>query len=69
MHQLYQLGVSIPSDQPHALSVSLPTWKQVVGWASGDLAVIDQMATGYPRFFIHRTIQKVLQPIGVWAVF
>ena len=52
------LGVAIPQE-PHALSVSLPTWQDTIGWASGDNAIIDQMSTGYPRFFIHRTIQKV----------
>jgi len=54
------LGRSIPKENIHALSVSLPTWKDNVGWASGDPVVVDQLDTGYPRFFIHRTIQKVI---------
>jgi cystathionine gamma-synthase len=54
------LGDSIPFKVPHALSVSLPTWRDTVGWAEGDSTIVDQMSTGYPRFFIHRTIQKVL---------
>jgi len=53
------LGVPIPYLNPHALSVSLPTWDSNVRWASGDPLIIQAMSTGYPRFFIHRTIQKV----------
>lgn len=52
------LGKQIP-DVQHALSVSLPTWKDNVGWASGDASVVDVMNTGYPRFFVHRSILKV----------
>ena len=52
------LGASIP-DLPHALSVSLPTWKDNVDWAEGNARVVDVMSTGYPRFFVQRNIQKV----------
>ena len=52
------LGDPIPAT-PHALSVSLPTWQDNVYWAEGDPKVVDKMTTGYPRFFIHRDIQKV----------
>ena len=52
------LGISIP-ETAHALSVSLPTWKDNVDWAEGNARVVDIMATGYPRFFVHRSIQKV----------
>ena len=52
------LGTPLPED-PHALSVSLPTWDDNVAWAEGDPAVIDKMATGYPRSFVHPQIQKV----------
>lgn len=53
------LGASIPYLNPHALSVSLPTWQDNLGWASGDTCIVDAMSTGYPRFFVHRKIQKV----------
>lgn len=52
------LGTSIPHTE-HALSVSLPTWRDNVDWAEGNARVVDIMATGYPRFFVHRPIQKV----------
>jgi len=53
------LGNSIPPDLPHAISVSLPKWEDVVGYEIGEKRVVDKMVTGYPRFFIHKDIQKV----------
>ncbi|KAH8118706.1 pyridoxal phosphate-dependent transferase [Phellopilus nigrolimitatus] len=52
------LGVPLPC-APHAISVSLPTWQDNVDWAEGNSNVVDVMSTGYPRFFIHRSIQKL----------
>jgi cystathionine gamma-synthase len=52
------LGESIPA-LPHAVSVSLPTWRDNVGYEEGEKRVVDAMVTGYPRFFIHQSIQKV----------
>jgi hypothetical protein len=53
------LGSSVPPFTPHAISVCLPTWKDNVGYEEGDKRVVDSMVTGYPRFFIHRSITKV----------
>jgi len=53
------LGAPIPYLNSHALSVSLPTWEDNVGWSSGDSCTVDAMSTGYPRFFVHRTIQNL----------
>lgn len=53
------LGREVPPYTAHAISVSLPTWDDTVGYEEGQKRVIDSMVTGYPRFFIHRTIQKV----------
>lgn len=53
-----ELGGSVPQI-PHAISVSLPTWKDNVDYEEGAKRVIDSMKTGYPRFFIHRSIQLV----------
>ena len=54
-----QLGNSVPPYTPHAISVSLPTWRDNVGYEEGEKRVVDSMVTGYPRFFIHKSIQKV----------
>ncbi|PPJ54503.1 hypothetical protein CBER1_02473 [Cercospora berteroae] len=57
------LGNTIPPDTPHAVSVSLPTWKSNVGYEEGEAWVVDKMQCGYPRFFIHKSIQKFARSI------
>ncbi|KAK8069279.1 hypothetical protein PG994_005895 [Apiospora phragmitis] len=59
----FGLGESIPSDTAHAVSVSLPTWKANVGYEEGQQWVVDKMVTGYPRFFIHKSIQALASDI------
>jgi len=53
------LGGALPPYAPHAISVSLPTWRDNVGYEEGDKRVIDKMVSGYPRFFIPLVVQKV----------
>lgn len=45
------------------MSVSLPTWKANVGYEEGQQWVVDKMVTGYPRFFIHKSIQALASDI------
>jgi len=53
------VGNSIPALLPHAISVSLPTWEDNVAYEEGEPWIVAAMQTGYPRFFIHKSIQKV----------
>lgn len=53
----YSVGTSIPANMAHAVSVSLPKWQDNVDYEEGRLTEV--MKTGYPRFFVHRSIQKV----------
>jgi len=53
------LGLSVPPYTPHAISVSLPTWSDNVGYEEGEKRVVDKMISGYPRFFIHLSVKKV----------
>ncbi|KAH9018726.1 PLP-dependent transferase [Lactarius pseudohatsudake] len=53
------LGNPIPAFTEHAISVSLPTWGDNVGYEEGEARVIDAMQTGYPRFFINLDIRKL----------
>lgn len=53
----FEVGTSIPPATPHAVSVSLPKWQDNVDYEEGRLGEV--MQTGYPRFFIHRSIQKL----------
>ncbi|PHH67597.1 hypothetical protein CDD82_1292 [Ophiocordyceps australis] len=53
---IFPLGQSIPPDTAHAVSVSLPTWQSNIGYEEGQEWVMSRLTTGYPRFFIHRSI-------------
>ena len=52
------LGEPIP-DSPHAVSVCLPTWADIIGYEEKEPRVLDTMRTGYPRFFFHPLINQV----------
>ncbi|KAN0061412.1 Cystathionine gamma-synthase [Thecaphora frezii] len=54
----FAVGTSIPANLPHAVSVSLPLWQDNVDYEEGRLS--QSMETGYPRFFIHRSIQRLV---------
>lgn len=53
-----EVGETIPPLTAHAVSVSLPTWSANVGYEEGQEWVLSRMKTGYPRFFIHKSIEK-----------
>lgn len=57
------LGETIPPDTPHAVSVSLPTWASNVGYEEGESWVLDKMQCGYPRFFIHKSIERLAKSV------
>jgi cystathionine gamma-synthase len=59
----HPVGEPIPPYTDHAISVSLPTWEDNVGYEEGDPRVVDTMQTGYPRFFIHKRIVEVRCPL------
>ena len=59
---LAAVGQPVP-DAPHAVSVSLPSWRSVVGYEEGEDWVLSKMKTGYPRFFIHLIIQELEKEI------
>lgn len=52
------LGAPIP-DSPHAVSVCLPSWTDVLGYEEKEPRVITRMQTGYPRFFLHPLVQTL----------
>lgn len=61
------LGEPLPNDE-HACSVSLPTWRDVVGYEEGDPDVTNALNTGYPRFVYHnynlQLMEYVLEKFG-----
>lgn len=55
------IGDSIPPNTNHAVSVCLPTWEATVGYEESDPTIVNAMTTGYPRFFIHRSIKRLCE--------
>ncbi|KAF8645672.1 hypothetical protein AX16_007655 [Volvariella volvacea WC 439] len=53
------IGLGVPPHTPHAISVSLPTWRDNVGYEEGEKRIVDAMVSGYPRFFVHLSIRKL----------
>ncbi|AAS52846.2 AER164Cp [Eremothecium gossypii ATCC 10895] len=54
-----EIGEPIPPNTRHAISVSLPTWDATVGYEEGREEVVKRMETGYPRFYLHKQIQRL----------
>ena len=52
-------GFSIPTANPHAVSASLPTISDVVGYEDKLSSVMRKMQSGYPRFFMNKMVKAV----------
>ena len=52
------LGQRIP-DRLHAVSCSLPTMRDVIGYEETDPAVTAHLTSGYPRFVVHPLLRQV----------
>ncbi|OJD12799.1 hypothetical protein AJ78_06656 [Emergomyces pasteurianus Ep9510] len=57
------VGESVPPETEHAVSVSLPTWRANVAYEEGEKWVTNAMTSGYPRFFIHKSIQELVAEV------
>ena len=57
------LGHPIP-DSPHAVSVSMPRWQDVIDYEEGLPRVMDQLRTGYPRFMLNSALQEINTAAG-----
>ncbi|KKZ62075.1 cystathionine gamma-synthase [[Emmonsia] crescens] len=63
MFKQLPVGGSVPPETDHAVSVSLPTWRANIGYEEGEKWVTDAMTSGYPRFFIHKSIQALVMEV------
>ena len=61
--QAADLGRPIP-DSPHAVSVALPRWQDVVDYEEHHPEIIAKLASGYPRFVIHPQVRIVAQRLA-----
>jgi cystathionine gamma-synthase len=57
--QVQDLGLPLP-DSPDAVSVAMPLWEHVLGYEENDPAVTSHFRCGYPRFFLHPTVRRLL---------
>lgn len=63
----YPLGHTV-SGSPHSVVVSLPKFADVIGYEEKDPAILANLRSGYPRFFLHadiRALAEALQARGV----
>jgi cystathionine gamma-synthase len=61
--QASEVGLALP-DSVHAVSVSLPRWRDVVGYEEKWPDVVSRLQSGYPRFVIHCLVQEVARQLG-----
>jgi cystathionine gamma-synthase len=57
------LGRPIPAS-PHAVSVALPRWQDVVGYEEKKPEVIEKLSSGYPRFVVHGRVKELAQRLA-----
>ena len=50
------LGNSLPVNNPHSVSVSLPTLEDVIGYEENRPEILNQLKNGYPRFFKNKMV-------------
>ncbi|KAJ2720362.1 Cystathionine gamma-synthase [Coemansia sp. Benny D115] len=60
MHSEVPLGECVPPSTRYAVSVSLPKWADNVDYELGAPRVVDRMVSGYPRFFIAKSIEALV---------
>jgi cystathionine gamma-synthase len=53
-----EMGVPIP-ESPHAVSVSLPRWEDVIGYEEKRPETVARMRSGYPRFVVHPYVADI----------
>lgn len=56
-------GHSLPLQNPHAVSVSMPLLQNVIDYEEGNEKAISQMQSGYPRFFQNKMVEKLVETI------
>ncbi|GIZ36589.1 hypothetical protein CKM354_000005900 [Cercospora kikuchii] len=51
------LGNSLPANDKHAVSVSLPTWDNIVRYMQQDRNIHEKLQSDYPRFYQHADVE------------
>ncbi|KAF2967577.1 hypothetical protein GQX73_g5994 [Xylaria multiplex] len=63
--QSLPLGNSLPPGDRHAVSVSLPTWDNIVSYMKGDTKIHENLQADYPRFYQHASVRKLNEAVLV----
>jgi cystathionine gamma-synthase len=46
-------GQTLPINNIHAVSVSMPTMTDVIGYENHEEKIVEKIKSGYPRFILH----------------
>lgn len=57
------LGTPLP-DSPHAITVAMPRWDDVVGYEEKRPETMSRLRSGYPRFLVHPLVQAVARALA-----
>ena len=57
------LGRPIPAS-PHAVSMALPRWQDVVGYEEKWPDVMSRLTSGYPRFLVHPLVEALARKLA-----
>lgn len=57
-------GANLPLDNPHAFSVSMPTYQDVVDYEEEANGIFERVKNAYPRILFHPYVKKAAQFIG-----
>lgn len=58
-----EMGLPLP-DSPHAVSVALPRWQDVIGYEEKRPETVSRMRSGYPRFLVHPYVSAVAREMA-----
>jgi cystathionine gamma-synthase len=64
-HKHIPTGRSLPFDNPHAISVSLPRISDVIAYEQNNGTILRKMQSGYPRFFVNKLVAKLIDNLRV----
>lgn len=56
-------GRRIPASE-HAVSMSLPTMRDVIGYEEQECSVLQHVCSGYPRFVCHWMVERLQECLG-----
>lgn len=58
------LGQPVPK-RPHAVSVHMKSWDNVVRFGLGEKKILELLKSGYPRSFLHPSLKIVSNTNGM----